>query len=112
MANEYISREAAIRFFNEWIDDLNKQIDDSVAYPHLRSDYKVCKTQLLDCIHALDEMPAADVVEVVRCKDCDTYHRGGCPDGYGVCMAPEVYGSVLPEDFFCKYGERRETNDG
>lgn len=60
---DYISREAAIRFFNGWVDDLDKQIDDSVNYPHLRSDYKVCKTQLLDCIHAIKEMPAADVVE-------------------------------------------------
>lgn len=59
--DDYISREAEIRFFNNWVDDLDKQIDDSVGYPHLRSDYKVCKTQLLDCIHAIKEMPAADV---------------------------------------------------
>lgn len=61
--DDYISREAEIQFFNKWKDDLDKQIDDSVGYPHLRSDYKVCKTQLLDCIHTIKEMPAADVVE-------------------------------------------------
>lgn len=64
MANDYICREAEIRFFNDWVDDLDKQINDSVNCPHLRSDYKVCKTQLLDCIHAIKEMPAADVVPV------------------------------------------------
>lgn len=66
--NDFISREAEIQFFNKWKDDLEKQIDDSVGYPHLRSDYKVCKTQLLDCIHAIKEMPAADVRPVVRAR--------------------------------------------
>lgn len=70
MKTDHLSRKAVIQFFNKWIDDLNKQIDDSVAYPHLRSDYKVCKTQLLDCIHAIEEMPASDAVEVVRCSVC------------------------------------------
>lgn len=59
--DDYISREAEIQFFNDWADDLDKKINDSVNYPHLRSDYKVCKTQLLDCIHAIEKMPAADV---------------------------------------------------
>ncbi len=57
---DFISREAAIQLFNDWVDDLNKQINDSMNYPHLRSDYKVCKTQLLDCIHAIEEMPAIE----------------------------------------------------
>ena len=61
--DDYISREAEIQFFNNWVDDLNKQINDSVNYQHLRNDYKVCKTQLLDCIHAIKEIPAADVVQ-------------------------------------------------
>lgn len=65
---DYISREAAIQFFYKWKDDLDKQIDHSVAYPHLRNDYKVCKTQLLDCIYVIKEMPAADVRPVVRGK--------------------------------------------
>jgi hypothetical protein len=69
--DDYISREAEIQFFNDWVDDLDKQINDSVNCPHLRSDYKVCKTQLLDCIHAIKEMPAADVRPVVRAKWVD-----------------------------------------
>lgn len=64
--DDYISREAEIQFFNDWVDDLDKQINDSVNYPHLRSDYKVCKTQLLDCVHAIKKMPSADVRPVVR----------------------------------------------
>ena len=57
----------------------------------------------------LKTMPTADVVEVVRCKDCkynpDTNDDDQCPfvesDGH-VEHFPE-------DDFFCKYGERKET---
>ena len=123
--DDYISREAAIRFFDGWADDLDKQINDSVNYPHLRSDYKVCKTQLLDCIHAIKEMPAADVVEVVRCKDCIHAPLPGDCEGdmewpkidgiYEDCTCPHFcddnwYSARPDPDGFCENGERREPN--
>lgn len=40
------------------------------------------------------DAPAADVVEVVRCKDCDL--QSGCK-----------VGQYLGNDGFCSYGERR-----
>ena len=42
----------------------------------------------------------ADVVEVVRCKDCAVPHNRwtGCP---------KLNGLVTPPDFYCSYGERR-----
>ena len=44
---------------------------------------------------------AADVVEVVRCKDCAVPHNSfiGCP---------HLNGLVPPPDHFCARGERRE----
>ena len=57
-----------------------------------------------DIINELFTAPAADVIEVVRCKDCKHYdpydqtERFYCYDGIGGC---------LPNDF-CSYGERRE----
>jgi len=66
------------------------------------------------------DMPAVDVVEVVRCKDCrywDTRNFLPSPDGkrYGECKCPEqgveVGDSFDPEaDFFCAYGERKTDN--
>lgn len=50
-----------------------------------------------------EETPTADVVEVVRCKDCKhfTYDNGGCCGfGVGLCF--------VDENQFCSYGERRE----
>ena len=43
---------------------------------------------------------AADVIQVVRCKDCIVPHNKwtGCP---------KLNGLVTPPDFYCGYGERR-----
>lgn len=61
----------------------------------------------------VNEMPSADVVEVVRCKDCK-YHlfSGRCDNDY-ISRQIEHCGCYpdfnTPDDFFCKYGERKET---
>lgn len=70
MSTDYISREKIIRLLYKFVYDLDEQINDSVNYPHLRSDYKVCKTQVLDCIYAIANMPA-DVIRVFPCKDVE-----------------------------------------
>lgn len=62
--------------------------------------------------------PTADVVEVVKCKDCK--HRGdfGCPmyreediewddDGYTECDI--IIHDLTKDDYFCSYGERKEN---
>ena len=43
---------------------------------------------------------AADVVQVVRCKDCAVPHNQwtGCP---------HLNGLITPPDFYCSYGEGR-----
>ena len=54
--------------------------------------------------------PAADVVEVVRCRDCKWWEArtyGGC---IGKCENP-LNGLVieyLDDEDYCSYGERRE----
>ena len=52
-----------------------------------------------------ENLPAADVAPVVRCKDC-IYTRklyGRLVRKYGTCS-----GCILREDFFCANGERKE----
>ena len=51
----------------------------------------------------IEAIPAVDVVEVVRCKDCKHLMFSDC---YGECGAGH-YGIVRP-DHFCSYGEKRE----
>ena len=56
-------------------------------------------------IKSVENEPTADVVEVVRCKDCDVPHNRwtGCP---------YMNGLVPPADHFCSYGKRKEREDG
>lgn len=49
----------------------------------------------------LNLLPSADVVEVVRCKDCDVPHNKwtGCPN---------LNGLIPPSDFYCAKGTPKE----
>lgn len=58
-------------------------------------------------IDYLDEVPAADVVEVVRCKDCRFYYKDS--DGYEMCDNSEGYDHISA-DGFCAWAERRSDN--
>lgn len=53
--------------------------------------------------HIIEQAPAADVVEVVRCKDCVHYQNGACNHFGYYTYAPDV-----DEDDFCSHGERKE----
>ena len=54
-------------------------------------------------IKLIDEIPAADVVPVVRCRECKHY------DGKWMCKISGVP-SRKPNDF-CSYGDRKEGAD-
>ena len=87
MMADYISREAALQAANEWV-------SEACMAPVMRV------SRLFD---KLAKVPAADVAEVVRCKDCK--HR----TEYGNCGHPRQKG-VLPSAYpydFCSYGDRR-----
>lgn len=67
-------------------------------------------TGLADCIASeISGLPAADVAEVVRCKDCKHKMRT-LAAGFVLCA--EKHGMVKPtENDFCSYGEY-QTNSG
>ena len=71
------------------------------------------KDVISDVLDIIDEAPAADVTQVVRCKDCVCMgKRPPLPEGYredcGWCM---LHGRVvLPEDF-CSNGERMDDDE-
>lgn len=91
MLEGYISREAAVKAANEWV-------SEACMAPVMRV------SRLFD---KLAKVPAADVAEVVRCKDCK--HRTEA----GNCGHPRHHG-ILPSAYpydFCSYGEHK-TNTG
>ena len=75
---EYIEREALIK--------------------HIERSFGEISTPFV--VKEIKDFPNADVVEVVRCKDC-TY----CSEHYNICHYG-VGGDVKP-DHYCGYGERR-----
>ena len=49
----------------------------------------------------------ADMVLVVRCKDCRWFKQDSSPVGYGYCDGRMV-GREVDYNDYCSYGERRE----
>ena len=91
MTEEFISRAEAVKAANEWV-------SEACMAPVMRV------SRLFD---KLAKVPAADVAEVVRCKDCK--HRTEA----GNCGHPRHHG-ILPSAYpydFCSYGEY-QTNTG
>lgn len=62
---------------------------------------KVCMEENPQCEHY---SPTADVVEVVRCKDCK-YVKPMSFKGYFMCKRHHKY--CRKADDFCSYGERK-----
>ena len=94
---EYIEKNSLLALVRERVNALRKEYGD---YDHYTSGYD-------DCVDQIENFPAAEVVEVVRCKDCIrfvdnkeafvTYCRRGLNDI-----------TVRPDDY-CSYGERNDT---
>ena len=64
--------------------------------------YDVLMSELVDDFAA---MPAADVVPVVRCKDCTHCYEtlGGWCCAYGTCVD-----CIVQPDFYCAFGKRKD----
>ena len=84
---EFIERGKALAMrFTDGIDE------DGVIYVPWR-----------DVVQHIKTLPAADVVEVVRCKDCRFYDANTHMCG--------LYGINHWEGFYCHDGGRRDKND-
>ena len=100
---ELIERQEAIKAaehaYNEWnlamaAADGQRQINRVFKMQEL------CKA----VISVFENVPAADVAPVVRCKDCKHSYEdiGGRVCAHGVCVDCSV-----PDDFFCAYGVKK-----
>ena len=84
--SDYIKREDAIKEANTWSMFGNDNLESR-----------------------LKRLPSADVVEVVRCKNCKGY--APADETYGTCYAYKgVYGKIKPTDY-CSYGKRKEKEN-
>lgn len=84
---EYIDRAAAVKSVLRM-----RRPENSVAQNRMLS---IIQMDML-------KLPAADVVPVVRCKDCKYNVRTK------KCFNPDSFFAVPKDDDFCSYGERKE----
>jgi hypothetical protein len=90
---EYINRKAAISRIKQYCMDAI----DGGRYSLDAVDDGI------DLVNGIKALPVADVVPVVRCKDCK--YRDGTPG------QPNILCAQMHEDDFCSYGECREGKD-
>lgn len=111
---EYIDRDAVYTAFANACTDVLERASEIVyisgySYEHV--------------IEILDDIPAADVAPVVRCKDCERAERYERMDGIAgyYCGHPQniftygerwdrVFTPVKEADDFCSYGARKDDN--
>ena len=87
---EYINRQAALEALDGKI-RVTGIVNAQAVYDYSK--------RITERIRAL---PAADAVEVVRCKDCKHLTNDGFCSGRGWPM------QLVPEDGYCDKGEKRE----
>ena len=62
---------------------------------------KLVDAEIADIRDIIDEQPAIDAVEVIRCKDCKHRNRY-------YCYHPEQMYLAVDIDYYCARGERRD----
>jgi hypothetical protein len=97
---EYIEREALREAFIKHFDAVYD--DGKLVF----SDHICTAEDCEDILKLVAELPTADVVPVVRCKDCKFYepYKKPVEDFDGECIARDC---ETDETDFCNYGERR-----
>ena len=93
---EYIEREGVRHKIRTWI----KRAEEKEEYAAAEC--------FEDCLYLLNDTPAADIVEVVRCKDCVCGYK--TQNGQIICKFLEA-GNFIPyvkPNDYCSYGEKKE----
>lgn len=86
--NDYISRQDAL---------------NEMAEAECGLEYEKCTDCTCQYIGRIRDIPTADVVDVVRCKDCKWFNNIGC-------AIKIVDDSDKPKDNdYCSFGERTDT---
>lgn len=101
---EYIEKHKAVNLLTA-LENEFQQFKPFKGFEHAMY-RKLCETEI-----AIGKLPAADVVPVVRCKNCKWFADNNGGQWYGCQMFQVVWNT--PEDApkpddFCSYGERKD----
>lgn len=92
--NEHIEKRAVIKMIDNFVNDNNNR-----GFP----DVDIFDMEMLKKM--INKIPIADVVSVVRCKDCINYETGKEHEPY--CNHINGLDEAKPDDF-CSLGERKK----
>lgn len=92
--DEYIRKEDALRIISDVLFETDPDGKEQIA--------------VLKCLHSVRELPAAEVMEVTRCKDCEHSYKDpvGLCCSYGVCKD-----CLVPEYYSCFHGKKRRNDN-
>ena len=100
---EYIEREPLLESLRESYETL-KLIRNELKYEKAIALEDAQLITFMECILRVKEQPTADVVPVVRCKDCKySYFVKSCSK----YECKKGCGTLKYSNDFCSYGERR-----
>lgn len=91
---EYIEREKAFKLIKE-----HKEKETGAFSKGLNKGLHIA----MSIIHSAEQLPAADVVAVIRCKNC-----GNLCKNTREC---NLYGCLKKDDDFCSSGVRKEDSN-
>lgn len=96
--NDYISREALVAHFRRLANEARAEFEE------FGNEAGTIADTFFDAAADVKNFPSADMVPVVRCKDCKFFHMLG-----DVCR---LYSGLLDPkpDSYCSLGVRRETD--
>lgn len=97
MAKRYVEANALIQDIKQ--SKANNNHNNSIASQTHNAEHKKFIKMVLD-------QPTADVVEVVRCKNCQYWHSPTNDDMHYCKLRFGLQGIVAESDF-CSYGKRR-----
>jgi len=110
--SRYIDADKLFLHFNDWALAVSpdERHSDVPEYSEHKIHEMIYRT-INEAMSAIEQQPTADVVEVVRCKDCKygelkSYAPPSCRY---YCKNSLTYQS---KDFYCSMGERREDDNG
>lgn len=93
------------------VEAVKERLKGSPIFNHFGEDGLFIREAVLDIIDKFATDHSADVLEVVRCRDCKYYQEYEPPldDFDGWCP---IHENDYDRAFYCQYGERREENEG
>lgn len=101
---EYIDRKVTENAIREIMPTISTPDGADIRDDLILAAQEMC----VDVLKAVSDIPTADVVEVVRCKDCISSKSNGVLDGYFRCDRFEV---IVRKNDFCSHGAKKDLEE-